>query len=76
MDAELDAAFLQARANFLKEDRPRELHVLVWRSTVVVAVNKEGLKDVDAGVVSCLSSFYSLHMKPYETKFLFRHWLT
>ncbi|RUS20321.1 alanyl-tRNA synthetase [Endogone sp. FLAS-F59071] len=78
VDAELDAAFLQARANFLKEDRPRELHVLVWRSTMVVAVNGEELKDVDAGVVSRLMA-YPAEPNPllaYSAIGLFRYWLT
>ncbi|RUP23594.1 tRNA synthetases class II (A)-domain-containing protein [Jimgerdemannia flammicorona] len=43
VDADLDAGFVQVRANALKKDRPREVHVLVWRSSLVVAVNEEGV---------------------------------
>jgi alanyl-tRNA synthetase len=52
IDSDLDANFMQKRANVLKESQPDAAHILVNRNTIVVALNGKQIKSENANSVS------------------------
>ncbi|OBZ85392.1 Alanine--tRNA ligase, mitochondrial [Choanephora cucurbitarum] len=51
IDQDLDASFMQKRANVLKEIQPSSVHVLVNKNTIVVALNSTEIKHQTADSV-------------------------
>jgi LEA14-like dessication related protein len=54
IDSDLDANFMQKRANVLKESQPKSAHILVNGNTLVVALNGTEIKTETANSVSLL----------------------
>lgn len=52
IDSDLDAAFMQKRANVLKESQAKCVHILVNDKTVVVALNGQEIKTETANSVN------------------------
>lgn len=52
IDSDLDATFMQKRANVLKTSQPTTAHILVNGKTVVVALNSEDIKTETANSVN------------------------
>jgi len=52
IDSDLDANFMQKRANVLKESQSDAAHILVNGNTIVVALNGEQIKSETANSVS------------------------
>jgi alanyl-tRNA synthetase len=51
IDSDLDASFMQKRANVLKESQPKSAHILVNGNTLVVALNGREIKTETANSV-------------------------
>ncbi|KAI7876234.1 alanyl-tRNA synthetase [Lichtheimia hyalospora FSU 10163] len=51
IDPDLDAAFMQKRANVLKESQPEYAHLLVNKNTIVVALNTSQVQDHTANSI-------------------------
>jgi alanyl-tRNA synthetase len=59
IDKDLDATFMQKRANILKTSQPTSAHILVNGNTVVVALNGQEIKTETANSVKCTTpSFF------------------
>lgn len=54
IDSDLDANFMQKRANVLKESQSDAAHILVNGNTIVVALNGKQIKSETANSVSAL----------------------
>ena len=54
IDAELDANFMQKRANVLKETQSEYGHILLSKNNIVVGVNTSKIRDYTANSVSLL----------------------
>lgn len=52
IDSDLNANFMQKRANVLKESQPKSAHILVNGNTLVVALNGTEIKAETANSVS------------------------
>lgn len=52
IDSDLDANFMQKRANVLKESQSDAAHILVNGNTIVVALNGKQIKSETANSVS------------------------
>lgn len=51
IDPDLDAMFMQKRANVLKESQPEYAHLLVNKNTIVVALNTSQVQEHTANSV-------------------------
>jgi alanyl-tRNA synthetase len=51
IDSDLDATFMQKRANVLKESQSKSAHILINGNTVVVALNGQEIKTETANTV-------------------------
>jgi alanyl-tRNA synthetase len=52
IDPDLDASYMQKRANVLKSTQPSTAHILVNGNTLVVALNSKEIKNETANTVN------------------------